>query len=95
MLSFFRERSIYLQLLVEFRLIVFRPFKGEIIVGRISGATENGMKSRSSVLLIVWQKTNIISKYGLTFLTILQYRNNLCFLKALCKFSLLLVVFYH
>lgn len=31
--------------LVEFRVIVFRPFKGEIILGRISSASEFGMKS--------------------------------------------------
>ena len=32
-------------MLVEFRLIVFRPFKGEIILGRISSASEWGIKS--------------------------------------------------
>ncbi|KAL2036878.1 hypothetical protein N7G274_010421 [Stereocaulon virgatum] len=31
---------------VEFRLIVFRPFKGEIIIGQISSASEFGMKIR-------------------------------------------------
>jgi len=31
---------------VEFRLIVFRPFKGEIILGRISSASEYGMRIR-------------------------------------------------
>ena len=31
-------------LLVEFRLVVFRPFKGEIILGRISSASDYGMK---------------------------------------------------
>ena len=30
---------------VEFRLIVFRPFKGEIILGQIASASEAGMKS--------------------------------------------------
>ena len=34
-----------LRILVEFRLIVFRPFKGEIVLGRISSASEVGMKS--------------------------------------------------
>ncbi len=29
---------------VEFRLIVFRPFKGEIITGRISSCTEQGIR---------------------------------------------------
>ncbi|KAI4237190.1 MAG: hypothetical protein L6R40_005968 [Gallowayella cf. fulva] len=29
---------------VEFRLIVFRPFKGEIIAGKISSASEEGMR---------------------------------------------------
>ena len=31
--------------LVEFRLIVFRPFKGEIILGKINSAAEWGLKS--------------------------------------------------
>ncbi len=30
--------------LAEFRLIVFRPFKGEIITGRISSCTEQGIR---------------------------------------------------
>ena len=29
---------------MKFRLIVFRPFKGEIIQGKISSATEYGIK---------------------------------------------------
>lgn len=29
---------------VEFRLVVFRPFKGEIILGQISSASERGIK---------------------------------------------------
>ncbi|KAK6864500.1 RNA polymerase III subunit Rpc25 [Apiospora arundinis] len=32
---------------VEFRLIVFRPFKGETILGRISSATPDGMNIRT------------------------------------------------
>ncbi|KAI9819545.1 MAG: DNA-directed RNA polymerase III subunit rpc25 [Pycnora praestabilis] len=31
---------------VEFRLVVFRPFKGEIILGKISSASEYGIKIR-------------------------------------------------
>ena len=38
-------------ILVEFRLIVFRPFKGEIILGRISSASDYGMKSMSWTLM--------------------------------------------
>jgi DNA-directed RNA polymerase subunit E'/Rpb7 len=30
---------------VKFRMIVFRPFKGEIMLGKISGSTEHGIKS--------------------------------------------------
>lgn len=30
---------------VEFRLVVFRPFKGEIIEGKISGSDQEGIKS--------------------------------------------------
>ncbi|KAH8701114.1 putative DNA-directed RNA polymerase III subunit 22.9 kDa [Talaromyces proteolyticus] len=29
---------------VTFRLLVFRPFKGEIILGKITGSTEDGLK---------------------------------------------------
>ncbi|KAL1975281.1 hypothetical protein VTN31DRAFT_3673 [Thermomyces dupontii] len=29
---------------VKFRLIVFRPFKGEIIMGKITGSTEQGLR---------------------------------------------------
>ncbi|KAF3928167.1 hypothetical protein AA313_de0205391 [Arthrobotrys entomopaga] len=31
---------------VEFRLIVFRPFKGEVLTGRISNSTPNGISVR-------------------------------------------------
>lgn len=34
---------------VKFRLIVFRPFKGEIMLGKISSATEHGIKGEYSV----------------------------------------------
>lgn len=30
---------------VEFRLVVFRPFKNEVLVGRISSATDLGIRS--------------------------------------------------
>jgi DNA-directed RNA polymerase subunit E'/Rpb7 len=30
---------------VKFRMIVFRPFKGEIMLGKISSGTEHGIKS--------------------------------------------------
>lgn len=33
---------------MKFRLIVFRPFKGEIILGKISGGTEEGIKGMFS-----------------------------------------------
>lgn len=31
---------------VEFRLIVFRPFKGETLLGKISSATPEGINSK-------------------------------------------------
>jgi len=31
---------------VTFRMIVFRPFKGEILTGRISSSTQHGIKVR-------------------------------------------------
>ena len=30
--------------LVKFRLVVFRPFKGEVIAGKIESASEHGIK---------------------------------------------------
>jgi DNA-directed RNA polymerase subunit E'/Rpb7 len=30
---------------VKFRMIVFRPFKGEIMLGKISSSTDKGIKS--------------------------------------------------
>jgi DNA-directed RNA polymerase subunit E'/Rpb7 len=32
--------------LVEFRLIVFRPFKGEVMLGRIRSSTPQGINCR-------------------------------------------------
>lgn len=40
--EFFTDRP------VKFRLIVFRPFKGEIMMGKIASGTEHGIKSESS-----------------------------------------------
>ena len=37
---------------VEFRLIVFRPFKGEIVTGRISSCTEQGIRGIMEVWLL-------------------------------------------
>lgn len=34
---------------VEFRLIVFRPFKGEIITARISSCTEQGIRRTAAL----------------------------------------------
>ena len=30
---------------VEFRLVVFRPFKGEVLLGRITSGTQDGINS--------------------------------------------------
>lgn len=35
-------------MLVKFRMIVFRPFKGEIMLGKIASGTEHGIKSASA-----------------------------------------------
>lgn len=32
-------------MVVKFRMIVFRPFKGEVIIGKITNGTEQGIKS--------------------------------------------------
>lgn len=42
---------------VKFRMIVFRPFKGEILLGKITSGTENGIKSKSfrdRVICLEW-----------------------------------------
>jgi hypothetical protein len=36
---------------VKFRMIVFRPFKGEIMMGKIASGTEHGIKSEYSSTL--------------------------------------------
>lgn len=41
---------------VKFRLIVFRPFKGEIMLGKISSATEHGIKGEHSVYSMYMSK---------------------------------------
>ena len=33
---------------VEFGMVVFRPFKGEILLGKISSASQHGIKSTTS-----------------------------------------------
>lgn len=64
-LCIFRSRIPWLKCAlpsVEFRLIVFRPFKGEIIEGKISGSDHEGIKSTtpqcstlaSQAYLTVW-----------------------------------------
>jgi len=47
---------------VEFRLLVFRPFKGEIIAGRISSCTEQGIRGMSSSPSDI-QDSRIANKY--------------------------------
>ncbi|KAG9245966.1 RNA polymerase III subunit Rpc25-domain-containing protein [Calycina marina] len=39
---------------VEFRLIVFRPFKGEVMIGRISSATVDGIYLRTHFFEDIW-----------------------------------------
>lgn len=51
---------------VKFRMIVFRPFKGEIMLGKISSGTEYGIKSKYRMLLLLFQFTNY-STVGLEF----------------------------
>lgn len=42
---------------VDFRLIVFRPFKGEILQGRISQNSEYGIRSMLSLFAIAYGHT--------------------------------------
>lgn len=41
----FSSMSSLLTIIVKFRMIVFRPFKGEIMLGKIASGTEHGIKS--------------------------------------------------
>ncbi|CAF9908314.1 MAG: DNA-directed RNA polymerase III subunit rpc25 [Heterodermia speciosa] len=45
---------------VEFRLIVFRPFKGEIITGRIAGATEAGIRVSLDFFEDIWVPSHLL-----------------------------------
>lgn len=42
-----REERMPNVLLVEFRMIVFRPFKGEVMIGRIRSSTPAGINLRT------------------------------------------------
>lgn len=39
-------------MLVKFRMIVFRPFKGEIMLGKIASGTEHGIKGASAGVIL-------------------------------------------
>jgi DNA-directed RNA polymerase subunit E'/Rpb7 len=43
----------HVKLAVEFRLIVFRPFKGETLLGKISSATPDGINGMWLLLIAV------------------------------------------
>ncbi|KAJ5825749.1 hypothetical protein N7474_002887 [Penicillium riverlandense] len=43
---------------VKFRMIVFRPFRGEIMLGKIAGATDRGIKSANPCRHVVEIDTN-------------------------------------
>lgn len=40
---------------VEFRLVVFRPFKGEVLLGRITSGTQDGINSKLHILFHLFQ----------------------------------------
>lgn len=58
---------------VEFRLIVFRPFKGEIILGDIASSDEEGIKSGPSNLKAYLLNLGLRCSSSLRFL-----RRHLC-----------------
>lgn len=68
---------------VEIRVVVFRPFEGEILLGRIAGSSDQGMKSevtatrRSSEVLMSKQ-------YALNFLKIFLCLHTCYFQEADC-----------
>jgi DNA-directed RNA polymerase III subunit RPC8 len=47
---------------VEFRLLVFRPFKGEIITGRIAKCTEQGIRGMFRLYQQVHRKHRFADK---------------------------------
>ena len=59
---------------VDFRLIIFRPFKGEIITGQIVGATDGGIKGIIALPLYSWS-TDEVFQYLSGFLTIFGCQN--------------------
>lgn len=52
---------------VKFRLIVFRPFKGEVILGKITSGTENGIKSASKILFTQKKRSSRLGTDILSF----------------------------
>ncbi len=44
--------------IVEFRLIVFRPFKGEIVEGQITSSSIEGIQSESPIILLPLHPSN-------------------------------------
>ena len=46
---------------VDFRLIIFRPFKGEIITGQIVGATDGGIKGTIALPSKLWSSAKVFS----------------------------------
>ena len=46
---------------VDFRLIIFRPFKGEIITGQILGATDGGIKGIILLPSKSWSNAEVFS----------------------------------
>ncbi|KAG6999289.1 DNA-directed RNA polymerase III subunit rpc8 [Physcia stellaris] len=45
---------------VEFRLIVFRPFKGEIIMGRVRGSTDLGIRISLEFFEDIWVPSHLL-----------------------------------
>jgi DNA-directed RNA polymerase subunit E'/Rpb7 len=59
--NFYRPKHLSDIHTVKFRLIVFRPFQGEIILGKISSATEQGIKSEIDLIDLNGFSTYVVS----------------------------------
>ena len=71
---------------VDFRLIFFRPFKGEIVLGQISSASEAGMKSMQPVNFLFFLPTKLtLFQSALTSSTTFSFLLTLYLQIAVCK----------
>ena len=92
-LAIFSDVSNITAALVKFRMIVFRPFKGEIILGKITSATEQGIKSEWKLyrifftfVVIDYMLITVPCQLALNFSTISMSLQIYCLMARSCEY---------